>query len=269
MTSWTEDMESEDIGDAVWESEDFGEGDGEGSDDSEASRWDADRRARARRLAMARQRAYQYRPAVRRTTVRTVTPRETVSAIRELDLQTKVGNDSLRAMLERANRRARRANYVVPASLAVDQLIDTFGDDLEDHDFVRAGLRSLPLLLLSPERTKRGFEGFVLDPRVLGIAGVVAIVGAGQFHQRGTGISHLILIDRKPSGQGRLRARATDKQGRERNVTLDFESLDPGILLVNSDGSYEVKTANDSATVLVSAPGFSRTFTVQTGAVAP
>ncbi len=263
MTTWTEDMESEDIGDA-WESEDLGEGEGEGSDDSEASRWDADRRARARRLALARQRAYQYRPPASRTVVRPVTPRETVTAIRQLDLQTKVGNDSLRAMLERANRRARRANYVVPASLAVDQVIDTFGEDLADHEFVRAGLRSLPLLLLTPERTKRGFEGFVLDPRILGVAGVVAIVGVGQFHQRSSGVTRIALLDASVSGSGRLHAIATDKRGRERSESLVFESQDPNVLDVSADGTFEVKTEDDRAFVTVSAGDFSHTFVVTT-----
>ena len=263
MTSWTEDMESEDIGDSVWESEDFGEGDGEGSDDSEATRWDADRRARARRLALARRRATQYRPAVRPTAVRTVTPRETVTAIRELDLQTKVGNDSLRAMLERANRRARRANYVVPASLAVDQLIDTFGDDLAEHEFIRAGLRSLPLLLLSPERTKRGFEGWVLDPRVIGVAGVVAIVGAGHFRDRTGGVSRIDILDQSVTGSGTLQAIATDSRGRELSEAPVFRSQDSGVLDLRSDGTFTVK-AKGRVFVTATAGGYSHTFVVTT-----
>jgi hypothetical protein len=263
MASWTEDMESEDIGDAVWESEDFGEGDGEGSDDSEASRWETDRRARARRLAAARRRAYRYPPAGRTTVVRPVSPRDTVTAIRELDLQTKVGNDSLRAMLERANRRARRANYVVPASLAVDQVIDTFGDDLADHAFVRAGLRSLPLLLLSPERTKRGFEGFILDPRVLGFAGVVAIVGAGQFRSRGVGVTRIEILNNAVTGSGTLRGIATDKNGRDLGETLTFRSMDAGILDVRPDGTFTVN-AKGRAFVTATAGGYSHTFVVTT-----
>ncbi len=194
MTSWVEDIESEDLGEGAWDSEDFGESDGEASVDSEASRRDAERRARARRLALARRRNL-IRQQVRRPTRRSVTPRETVTAIRELELQTKVSNDSLRAALERANRRARRANYIVPASLAVDQVIDTFGEDLAENDTVRAGLRSLPLLLLAPERTKRGFEGIALDPRVIGVAGVVLIVGAGKLHARGGGVSRISILN--------------------------------------------------------------------------
>jgi hypothetical protein len=261
MTSWTEDIESEDIGDAAWDSEDIGEGDGEGIYDSEATRWDAERRARARRLALARRRGSPYRPPVRRPAVRPVTPRETVTAIRELDLQTKVSNDSLRAALERANRRTRRANYVVPASLAVDQVLDTFGGDLAEHDFVRAGLRSLPLLLLAPERTKRGFEGFILDPRVLGLAGVIGVVGAGKFHDRGVGVTQIELLDQKVSGTGTLQAIVTDKHGRELSEPVVFESKSP-LLTVQRDGSFTA-TGTGRAFVAASAGGFSHTFVLR------
>jgi hypothetical protein len=40
--------------------------------------------------------------------------------------------------------------------------------DLAEHEFVRAGVRALPLALLSPGRKRPGLEGLALDPRFIG-----------------------------------------------------------------------------------------------------
>jgi hypothetical protein len=265
MTTFLEDIGSEDIGEdlgeAAWDGEDVGES--EDFADSEDTRWDAARRARARRLALERRRAVARRqpPVQGRPATRTITPRQTVTAIRQLDLQTKVSNDSLRATLERANARARRANWVTVASLGIDQALDTFGEDLADHDFVRAGLRSLPLALLSPERKRHGVEGFILDPRVIGLAGVVGIVAAGKLSHRDSGVARVEVLDRSVSGTGRLQAVATDKQGRMLSEAVTFRSLDPSTLTVNPDGTFDAK-GTGSVFVTATAGNYDYTFVV-------
>ena len=195
--AWIEDFESD-----AW---DEGEGDyaGEAGYDSEDARSDAIRRARARRIALARRRMAASSRARRPSTAVTAptTPRQTVAAIRSLDLETKVGEDSLRRALERSNRRATRATYATIASVAVDQAFDSFEEEFDGHDFVRAGMRIAPLLLLSPERRRPGLEGFVLDPRVIGGAAVVGIVAADKLRNRddSRGPGHHPAAHRRPA----------------------------------------------------------------------
>lgn len=187
-----------------------------------------------------------------------------MAAIRQLDLQTRVSNDSLRDSIVRANRRANRATYATVASLAVDQALDTFGGDLADHDFIRAGLRSAPLLLLSPERKRAGFEGFLFDPRVIGLAGVVGIVAVGKFQHRDSGDARIEVLDRSVTAgeAGTLQAIVVDKNGRQLNQPITFSSGNPAILNITnaSSGSYTT-TAEGTGKVWVTASTGSRDYT--------
>ncbi len=255
--AWIEDFESD-----AW---DEGEGDyaGEAGYDSEDARSDAIRRARARRIALARRRMAATSRARRPSTAVTAptTPRQTVAAIRSLDLETKVGEDSLRRALERSNRRATRATYATIASVAVDQAFDSFQEDFDGHDFVRAGLRIAPLLLLSPERRRPGLEGFVLDPRVIGGAAVVGIVAADKLRNRDDGVGTLTIQPRiisLASATGTFSGTVLTKRGTTKAVTLSFDSADPTVLTVdNKDtGQFTAKKAQ-STKVLVTGDGIS------------
>jgi hypothetical protein len=249
MTSPWEDLESEAYDDSE------GDYDSEADYDSEDTRADAARRARARRITLARRRMVQsrLRPSPPTPMVRAPTPRQTVAAIRNLDLETKVGEDSLRRALDQSNRRAARATWATVASVAVDQGLDSFGSTLAGHQFVRAGLRFAPLLLLSPQK-RAGFEGWILDPRVIGGAAVAGVVAAGVFHNRGSRVDNIeIAAPTLVEGDtGRLRAVTVDRNGNVIDNIIVWKSQDDAILSVAPTGEFEAKS---DGTALVTATG--------------
>ncbi len=238
MTStWLDDYESEayDDSDSDYDSEAY--------DDSEDARADARRRARARRIALARRRMAVARTGRPTTPARPVTPTQAVSAIRHLDLEAKVTEDSLRRALDQSNSRARRATYVTVTSTAVEQALDSFGGDLAKHDYVRAGLRFAPLLLLAPERRRKGIEGWALDPRVLGAAGIVGVVAAGRFHDKGTGVGRIVVsnagISLATGANGKFTAVVLDKDGNSLpGQPVYGPTNDTSVLDVGADGSF-------------------------------
>jgi len=230
------------------ESEDY---DSEAEDyDSEDARSDrARRRQAARRVTLARQRRTRSQPRPQRAAATAPsrgapTARQTVAAIRNLDLESKVGEDTLRQSIERANARARRATYAAVASVALDQALDTFGDDLKDHDFVRAALRLGPLLLLTPQHTRRGLEGYLLDPRVLGGAAIAGVVAVGAFRNRDTDVAN---IEFSPPAlttigqQGRFAAFAVDSKGRDVSTPIKWASDNSAILSLSEQGDFVVQ----------------------------
>jgi hypothetical protein len=242
-TTWLEDYESEAFDDS------------EAYDDSEDARSDARRRARARQIALERRRAAATRAGRPPVPPRPVTPTQAVSAIRNLDLEAKVTEDSLRRALERSNSRARRATYVTVASTTIEQALDSFGGDLAKHDFVRAGLRFAPLLLLAPERRRKGIEGWALDPRVLGAAGVVGVLAASRFHRKGAAVGRIVVknsgISMATGATGGLTAVVLDKDGNTLTGNPVFgPTTDSSVIDVQGDGNYTAYREG-SATVLV------------------
>lgn len=232
--------------------------------DSEDARSDAIRRARARRIALARRRMAPVgvrRPSTAVTS--TATPRQTVAAIRNLDLRTKVGEDSLRVALERSNRRATRATYATIASVAVDQAFDSFEDEFEDHDFVRAGLRLAPLLLLSPQRRRPGLEGFVLDPRVMAGAAVVGIVAANKLRDRDDSVDRVVveplIVSLAGTPSGSFSGKAFTRSGAEVDVKFTFDSADPATLMVDKNtGTFTAKKAGPTKVLVTGDRGISQ-----------
>jgi hypothetical protein len=213
----TEDYE--DIGEGVYDSEDIGEGtydsDDAGEDLGEESRATRRRRERQRQIMLARQRQAQLRrqrqPSPGR---RPAAGRQTITAIRSLDLETKVGQDSLRRALAESNRRASRATWAAVASAAVDQGLSTFDNDLQSHPYVAAGARFAPLLFLSPEKKRAGFEGIVTDPRVVGGAAILGIALIGSWRNRSAGVSKIMISHSTPlASGGSLSALAVDHSG--------------------------------------------------------
>lgn len=259
-----------------YEAEDYdGEGEGE---DFENARRNALRRqraararriraARARQVRAARQRSAQARrrgvaPAPRPAPT---TPRQTVAAIRTLDLENKVGEDSLRTAIARSNRRATRATYATVAGVAINQAFDTFEKDLDGHEFVRAGLRLSPLLLLSPQR-RPGVEGVLLDPRVMGAAAVAGLVAVGQFRERDDDVAS-IEIDRNELDvsrqQGQLLAAAVNKKGADTGREIIWTSSGhPGFTL-DKAGHFTISGSVDAGStvrVTATAGDISKTF---------
>lgn len=260
-----------------YEAEDYEAGyDGEG-EDFEDARSDALRRqraARARRIRAARQQMLRergrrmvgpggVRPAVPARPA--PTPRQTVEAIRNLDLETKVGEDSLRTAIARANRRAAWATRATVAGVAIDQAFDTFESDLAGHDFVRAGLRFAPLLLLSPERRRPGVEGVLLDPRFIGAAAVAGLLVIGEFRDRDDEVAS-IEIDRGDLNSGiktgQLFAVAANKKGADTGQQITWDSPDQSVFQLQRDGQFTIPnpvTQDTTVRVTVTAGRVSRT----------
>ena len=95
-------------------------------------------------------------PAVPSPAVPSPAVREVRSEVRSLDLDTKVALDSLRRRLDKANRLAYRNAWAAEASAAASQVLDSFENGLEPHDWARALIRGAPTLLISPgERRKQ------------------------------------------------------------------------------------------------------------------
>ncbi|MCR2810956.1 MULTISPECIES: hypothetical protein [unclassified Microbacterium] len=259
MTTWLDDFDSEDLDtDADYDSEDV-------DFDSEDARSDAARRARAHRLALARRNQMitaQRARSTRRSASALTTPRQTVAAIRSLDLQAKVSADSLQSALARANRRSQRANFSAVAAVGAGQILDSFGSDLAGHEYIRAGLRTAPLLLLTPERKRRGVEGFLLDPRVIGVAGVAAVVAAGKLRHRNQDVASISILEENTTvpGAGTFTGIPRDKSGGVVNgVVPTYRSLNSAVLTVTSDGTFNAVNPGGGAPAFVEATAGGRT----------
>ena len=138
-------MTAKAYGEGAYDSEDIGEGLRQrriGEDFGEESRSDRRRRERQRQAMLERQRQRQARKRQARCAAtatarqragqsprRGPSPRQTIRAVRSLDLETKVGLDSLRRAVEESNRRANRATWAAVAGTAVDQGLDSFDDE--------------------------------------------------------------------------------------------------------------------------------------------
>jgi hypothetical protein len=297
--AWVDSVDSEALGEGIYDSEALGEGAydseayGEGAYDAFGEESRSARRQREqqrqRQIVLARQRQAQLRQQRQLTQVRqpvppsAPSPRQTITAIRSLDLETKVGQDSLRRALEASNRRAARATWAAVASAAVDQGIDTFGKDLEDHEFIKAGARFAPLLFLSPEKRRGGAEGFVTDPRVIGGAAILSLVLVGNFRNRTQGIARFVITPPSTAlvapakgaqnGTGTISATAFDRNGKpvSPQPAITWSSSDPDVLVFpdRSSGTFTL-IAGESGKVTITAQteGFSDELVVKVKAAA-
>jgi hypothetical protein len=209
-------------------------------------------------------------PASRRSAPTTQAPshavRQVRSEVHSLDLETKVAIDSLRRRLHEANRLAYRNAWAAEASAAASQVLDSFENNLEPHDWARALIRGAPTLLLSPGKpSKPGLQGFLLDPRVGGGALIAAIFAVGRI--RSHGINSIIVAPNPVSlsltdaarQAVTLAAMPVDRNGNPiPNVTVTWTSLDPAIAAVDqntgkctlpaahpAEGTTTFVTAND------------------------
>lgn len=250
-----EDYENED-----YESEDY-ESESEGEDFQE-SRTDArlrrQRAARARQILAAQQRAARN---LARRTARPVSPspvptsaRQTVAAIRNLDLQNKVGEDTLHRKIAQANKRATRSTYATVAGIAMDQAFDTFKNDLEGHKFVRAGLRLVPSMLLSaPPSHRTGAARLLEDPRAIALAALGGVLAVGQFRDRDDDVDR-IEIDRTELDtgiqNGQLFALGLNKKGFDTGQEPTWSAHDQSVLQLDTTGRYTIKSPVKQDTTL-------------------
>jgi hypothetical protein len=163
--------------------------DSEAYDDAESRASDA-RRRRARALAAARRRA-----AARRQTSRLPAkpaPRAVVSAVKDLDLETKVQQDNLRSVVAGQNKKLQRANLSATAVVLVNEGLRTFGEP--DNAFVRAAIQASPLLLLPSASTRRGIEGYLTDPRFIGIGGALGLAFIGNQRNKDAAVDSISII---------------------------------------------------------------------------
>lgn len=275
--TWMEDLESEDYesnGEADYEGESNGEADYE--EFGEDARSDA-RRARQQRIMLERRRreaelrrrrrppSLPQRPLPRgaqpprAARVAGPSPRQTVRAIRDLDLETKVELDSLRRRLKESNRRASRGTWATVAGVAAAEIINQF-DALENHPDMSAAIIGAPLLLLSPEKQRSGIEGFLLDPRVIGGAAVVGIVVASRWRNATQGISRIEFVGEgkvKAGNPGSVTGLAFDHNNNYlSNATVTYTAAPPGILNLNaSDGTYTTTAGKTGEVVVIARSG--------------
>ena len=156
------------------------------SEDEESRAWR--RRRRARRIALARRRQAlaRARARARRRTLERREPaaRSTAAAIRTVDLESKVADDSIRRELAAQRSRSTRSEYATVASLAVNQFVESFNQPA--NVFAKAALRASPLLLLSPQSRGRGVQSVIADPRVIGGVALLGLTFLGQQRDKAT-----------------------------------------------------------------------------------
>ena len=242
------------LDDTDMESAEYDDAEAEAYDDSESeygddSRTTAARRrrqqAQQRRVTLARRRQAMSRaralpPARPGTAVAPVAAqRQTVAAIRNLDLETKVQEDNVRTALAAQNKRMSRSEYAAVVGAATNQFIESF--DAPDNPFFKAGLRFAPLLLLSPQKRGTGFESVVRDPRVIGLAAVAAITFAGDQRNRGSQASDINIqasaeLD-VASGADTFFADVVDSRGRVVAGNVTWASGNPAIASIDANGN--------------------------------
>jgi hypothetical protein len=253
--------ETESTGEAAYETESTGEAAYEGLGEDARS----DRRARQRQIMLARQRQAQLRrpsrppvPVPQRGVIRPPSPGPAITAtIRNLDLEAKVAQDSLRRALKQANDRAERANLATVAATAASQIFDSFENDLAAHNIVRAGIRGAPLLLLSPAKQRGGIEKYALDPRVIGAALIAVIAGAGKFRSSPKGVHDIKISVPVPlGGSGNLLAVAVDRNGNVVADTITWTSQNPEFLTVDPSTGVFKAISVGTAVVKATAGGF-------------
>ena len=278
----TEALESEAYEGSEGESEATGEAFGEAFESEAAGEAgygeayrDNARNRRQRQIMMARM-AQQRRPlpppGPPRPAIRVPSPavREVRSEVRSLDLDTKVALDSLRNRLNRANRLAYRNAWVTEASVAASQVLDSFEDGLEPHDWARTIIRTAPTLLLAPgEQRRRGLEGVLFDPRVAGGVLIAAIWASGHFRTQFKGVHEIQVSSAGPisvtAGEpsGQISAFAVDRNGNTvTDASIEWKSQNTNVLTIDNDGNYRRGAATGNVLVTASAGGKSKSIFV-------
>lgn len=227
------DMDGEEQDDLEWADESY-DGEDEESRARRRRRARALRRARlAQARARARARARGPRPAGAMPATRPAA--SAAAAIRSVDLESKVANDSLRREMISQRKRMTRSEYAAVAGIAVNQFVESFQQP--ENAYAKAALRFAPLLLLSPQRRGRGVEGFVTDPRVLGGAAVLGLAFLGE--QRNKASLDVASVAKIGKGNtAKFGAQVLSSKGEViAGRTVQWDTSDPNIATVDSAGN--------------------------------
>jgi len=225
--------------------------DSEAYDDSESAASRA-RRRRARALAAARRRA-----AARRGSPlpATAPPRAVVSAVKELDLQTQVQQDTLRSAIAAQNKKFDRANIATVATLLIGEAFRTFGTP--DNTFVRAGIQAAPLVVLAQGTSRGGVEGVLRHPAFYGAAGMLGLAFIGDQRQRNSSVKTINVLgpaQLTPNKEDVFLADVLDGRGRPSNVTPTWQSDNPAVVDINATtGRVKAGTTPGIAIITVKA----------------
>jgi hypothetical protein len=199
------------------------------------------RRARARRIALARSRAARARTAP--TPPRTVAAavNRTQAAVREVDLQSKVQADALHSRLAHQGKRIDRGELAFMATIVERQLESSFPSVVENR-IVAAGLRASPLLLLKPSWRRDGVGGYLGNPQLLGAGLVVGLTIAGELRRKSQDVRDVRItrFERHMPVNGSIRFRAdpldeNDRVIGEKRQTIHWETSEPAVATVNTD----------------------------------
>ncbi len=235
--------------------------DSEAYDDSESAASRA-RRRRARALAAARRRAATRRVS---TLPATAPPRAVVSAVKQLDLQTQVQQDTLQSVIAGQNKKLDRANLATVATLLVGEGLRTFGTP--DNTFVRVGIEASPLLLLPTGARRPGVEGLIRHPAVYGGLGALGLAFVGDQRKRGSSVHTVNVL-----GPTRLTAGADDVfvadvldgRGRPSTVTTTWASDNPAVADINATtGRVKAGTTTGVAIITATAGDVVRRFRLE------
>src|SRR5262249_26917712 len=131
-------------------------------------------------------------------------------------------------------------------------------------------IRAAPTLLLAPgEQRKRGLEGWVTDPRVLGSGLIATIWAFGHFRTQFKGVHEIQVSNAGPisvtaaSSSGQISAFAVDRNGNTvSDVSIEWKSSNTNALTIDNDGKYQRGTATGDVLITVSAGGKSKTIFV-------
>lgn len=215
--------------------DDYGEAEAE-AEYGEESR--AERRRRAR-IALARRRQAETRArarAARYSPMGRVPSRpmqQTAAAVRTLDLESKVAEDRLRSSVSSQSQRMSRAEYSAAAAVIASQAVQSL--DGPDNPYLRAGLLASPLLLLAPQHRRRGVEGWITDPRVIGLAGTVGIAFLGEQRRASSKVKWVDLQSPGPVPAGQTRlviAQPRDRNGVPITTPVSWDSRNQDIVRV-------------------------------------
>ncbi len=251
-------MEEFDYEDAYDDAEIFD--DAEAYDDAEASRA---RRRRAQQLKAARLRAANRRGVS--TLPATAPPRAVVSAVKELDLQAQVQQDTLRGVMAAQNKRLDRANLATVATLLVGEAFRTFGTP--GNDYLRAGLQAAPLLLLTPSRNRGGVEGLIRHPAAYGGVAALGLAFVRDQRNRTAAVQRIDVLG--PSrltvgAQDAFTADILDAGGKPSTLAPTWESDNTQVATIDrTTGRITAGTAPGVAVLTVRAGEFFRRFRLE------
>ena len=232
--------------------------DAEGYDDSEAyddseSAASRARRRRAQALAAARRRTASRRVS---TLPATAPPRAVVSAVKELDLQAQIQQDTLRGAMAAQNRRLDRSNFATVATVLIGEAFRTFGTP--DNTFVRAGIQASPLLLLSPGRSRGGLEGVIRHPAFYGGVGALGLAFIGDQRQRNSSVQSVNVLgptQLTATKEDVFAADVLDARGKPSTVAPTWQSDNTAVADINATTGRVKAGANPGIAIITATAG--------------